>query len=114
MAHRELPPHRPRRADFPQRVRQADSPPLPVIFSWFGADSRVELCVHSNRVLSLDYVSFVRYIRSGNPFPPVGPVAAPCGSPAVPHLRRYYGFLRLLPIHPPPLRSTLGVTYLPY
>jgi hypothetical protein len=29
-----------------------------------------------------------RYIRSGNPFPPVGPVAAPCGSPAVPHLPR--------------------------
>ena len=29
-----------------------------------------------------------RYIRSGNPFPPVGPVAAPCGSPAVPHLHR--------------------------
>ena len=28
MAHRGLPPHRPHRADFPQRVRQADSPPL--------------------------------------------------------------------------------------
>ena len=27
MAHRGLPPHRPHRADFPQRVRQADSPP---------------------------------------------------------------------------------------
>ena len=30
------------------------------------------------------------------PFPPVGTVAAPCGSPAVPHLPRYYGFIRLL------------------
>src|SRR5438309_2108655 len=28
MAHRGLPPHRPHRADFPQRVLQADSPPL--------------------------------------------------------------------------------------
>ena len=28
LAHRGLPPHRPHRADFPQRVRQADSPPL--------------------------------------------------------------------------------------
>ena len=28
MAHRGLPPHRPHRADFPQRVRQAESPPL--------------------------------------------------------------------------------------
>ena len=29
-------------------------------------------------------------------------------------LSAHYGFLRLLPIHPQPLRSTLGVTYLPY
>jgi len=34
-----------------------------------------------------------------SPFPPVGPVAAPCGSPAVPHLHRYYGVVRLL-LHP--------------
>jgi len=27
-------------------------------------------------------------------------VAAPCGSPAVPHLRPYYGVLRLFQIHP--------------
>src|SRR5205809_1049009 len=30
------------------------------------------------------------------PFPPVDTVAAPCGSPAVLHLHRYYGFVRLL------------------
>ena len=40
---------------------------------------------------------FLRQIRPlVSPFPPVGPVAAPCGSPAVPHLHRYYGFVRLL------------------
>jgi len=31
-----------------------------------------------------------------SPFPPVGTVAAPFGSPAVPHLHRYYEVLRLL------------------
>ena len=46
-----------------------------------------------------------------SPFPPVGTVAAPCGSPAVPHLRRYYGFVRLLayPFLPPPV--SLGCRY---
>src|SRR5260370_17046883 len=34
-----------------------------------------------------------------SPFPPVGSAAAPSGSPAVPHLRWYYGVVRLL-IHP--------------
>jgi hypothetical protein len=45
------------------------------------------------------------------PFPPVGTVAAPCGSPAVRHLRRYYGFVRLLayPFLPPPV--SLGGRY---
>jgi hypothetical protein len=51
------------------------------------------------RVLSLGYVSFRQIRAPVPPFPPVGPVAAPCGSPAVPHLHRYYGFVRLL-IHP--------------
>jgi hypothetical protein len=40
-------------------------------------------------------------------FPPslqVGTVAAPCGSPAVPHLHRYYGFVRSLGILPRSLR----------
>jgi len=46
-----------------------------------------------------------------SPFPPVGTVAAPCGSPAVPHLRGYYGFVRLLayPFLPPPV--SLGGRY---
>src|SRR5207253_9699483 len=113
MAHRGLPPHRPQRADFPQRVRQADSPPLLRNLLLVRSEERRVGKECSNRFLSLEYVYFARYIRSGNPFPPVGPVAAPCGIPAVPHLHRYYGFLRPLPIHPSPLRSTLGVTYLP-
>ena len=37
----------------------------------------------------------------GSPFPPVAPVAATCrGGPAVRHLHRYYGVLRLRPIPP--------------
>jgi hypothetical protein len=40
MAHRGLLPHRPHRADFPQRVRQAHSPPRLRILSWFGVDNR--------------------------------------------------------------------------
>src|SRR5262252_4480039 len=56
-----------------------------------------------------------------SPFPPVGTVAAPCGSPAVPHLRRYYGFVRLLAYTflPPPVSlggrySSLRVYSLPW
>jgi len=56
-----------------------------------------------------------------SPFPPVGTVAAPCGSPAVPHLRGYYGFVRLLayPFLPPPVSlggrySSLRVCSLPW
>jgi hypothetical protein len=51
------------------------------------------------RGLSLVYVSFRQIRAPVSPFPPVGPVAASCGSPAVPHLHRYYGFVRLL-LHP--------------
>ena len=51
------------------------------------------------RGLSLVYVSFRQIRAPVPPFPPVGPVAAPSGSPAVPHLRGYYGVVRLL-IHP--------------
>jgi hypothetical protein len=50
---------------------------------------------------------FLRQIRPlVPPFPPVGTVAAPCGCPAVPHLHRYYGVVRLL-VHlsRPPLAS---------
>jgi len=39
-----------------------------------------------------------------SPFPPVGSVAAPFGSPAVPHLRWYYGVVRLL-VHPSSVAS---------
>ena len=43
----------------------------------------------------------------------MGPVAAPKnGSPAVPHLHRYYGLVRLLSPHPERLRSPLVVRYL--
>src|ERR1035438_7867576 len=56
------------------------------------------------RVLSLDYVSFQQIRTLASPFPPVGPVAAPCGSPAVPHLHRYYEVVRLLS-HPSVLPS---------
>src|SRR6266849_7937833 len=45
--------------------------------------------------------------------PPVGTVAAPCGSPAVPHFHRYYEALRLLAIHPRPPPVSLGGRYLP-
>src|SRR4029077_9357666 len=50
------------------------------------------------------HVSFQQIRVLVPPFPPVGPVAAPCGSPAVPHLHRYYGFIRSLSIHPRRLR----------
>ena len=42
------------------------------------------------------YVSFQPIRTLASPFPPVGSVAAPCGSPAVPHLHRYYWVVRLL------------------
>ena len=51
------------------------------------------------RGLGLVYVSFRQIRASVSPFPPVGPVAAPFGSPAVPHLHRYYEVVRLL-LHP--------------
>src|SRR5215471_18591360 len=56
-------------------------------------------------------VSFRQIRTSASPFPPVDPVAAPCGSPAVLHLRQYYGVVRLLP-HPsllPPVDPWLHV-----
>jgi ABC-type Fe3+ transport system permease subunit len=45
------------------------------------------------------------------PFPPVDTVAAPFGSPAVPHLRRYYGFVRLLAYPSLPPLVSLGCRY---
>ena len=61
------------------------------------------------RVLSLGYVSFRQMRTLVPPFPPVGAVAAPCGSPAVPRHHRYYGVIRLL-YHPsvPPLVDPRG------
>ena len=58
---------------------------------WF-----VDLHGHSDRGLSLDYVSCRQIRPLVPPFPPMGTVAAPFGSPAVPHLHRYCGFVRLL------------------
>ena len=55
--------------------------------------------------------SFPQIRTLASPFPPVGSVAAPCGSPAVPHLRRYYEVVRLLQ-HPsvlPPVDPWLHV-----
>src|SRR5215469_15190367 len=57
------------------------------------------------------YVSSQQIRTLASPFPPVGSVAAPCGSPAVPHLRRYYRVVRLLQ-HPsvlPPVDPWLHV-----
>ena len=68
---------------------------------------------HRNRVLSLGDGSLARGVPSGPPFPPVDTVAAPCGSPAVPHLRRYYEGLRLLATHPRRPPVSLGSRYLP-
>jgi hypothetical protein len=54
---------------------------------------------------------FLRQIRLlVSPFPPVGTVAAPFGSPAVPHVRRYYGVVRLL-VHP--FASASGLPWQP-
>jgi hypothetical protein len=50
------------------------------------------------RVLSLVMSPFDRCVACFS-LPPVGSVAAPCGSPAVPHVPRYYGVVRLL-AHP--------------
>jgi hypothetical protein len=53
-----------------------------------------------NASSSVSRLCFLRQIRHlVSPFPPVGSVAAPFGSPAVPHLHRYYGVVRLL-LHP--------------
>src|ERR1039457_3330621 len=51
--------------------------------------------MHS-RVLCLVPVALFRKQQPVHPFPPVDTVAAPCGSPAVLHLHRYYGLIRLL------------------
>src|ERR1039458_3214075 len=68
------------------------------------------------RVLSLGYVSFQQIRTLASPFPPVGLVAAPCGSPAIPHLPRYYEVVRLLG-HPSVLPSVdprLHISFNPF
>src|SRR5215469_16961324 len=64
----------------------------------------VDVCGHIVSSSESRYVSFQQIRTLASPFPPVGSVAAPCGSPAVPHLHRYYGVVRLLP-HPSVLPS---------
>jgi hypothetical protein len=55
---------------------------------------------------------FHRQLRTFvRPFPPVGTVAAPCGSPAVPHLPWYYGLIRLLVHRSSRLRFPLAASY---
>src|SRR5215471_20046232 len=71
----------------------------------------VDFCGHMVSSSESRYVSSQQIRTLASPFPPVGSVAAPCGSPAVPHLCRYYGVVRLLP-HPsvlPPVDPWLHV-----
>ena len=72
------------------------------------------LASSDNRLSSVDMVLDLgvspRIPESGrpdvSPFPPVGTVAAPSQGPAVPHLRGYYGVVRLLR-HPSTVTSGL-------
>src|SRR5215469_15739974 len=57
----------------------------------------VDVCVHTISSSESRDVSFQQIRTPASPFPPVDTVAAPCGSPAVLHLRQYYGVVRLLP-----------------
>jgi len=71
----------------------------------------VDVCGHIVSSSASRYVSFQQIRTLASPFPPVGSVAAPCGSPAVPHPRRYYRVVRLLQ-HPsvlPPVDPWLHV-----
>jgi hypothetical protein len=76
----------------------------------------VDVCAHTvSSSVSRD-VSFPQIPTPASPFPPVDTVAAPCGSPAVLPLRRYYGVVRLLP-HPsllPPVDPWLHVPPHPF
>jgi hypothetical protein len=75
----------------------------PILAGWFSCSADVRL--HNEPSSEPPYVSFRQIRMLAHPFPPVGPVAAPCGSPAVPHLPRYYGLVRSLSTRPHPLRS---------
>src|ERR1700747_447243 len=102
-----FPPHRSRRAGLPQRVPQADSLLGPRVYPFASSAIRLSSIGHTFSS-SVPRVCGTASIRQPvHPFPPVGPVAAPDGSPAVPHLRRYYWPLRLLPTRPCHLRSPL-------
>src|SRR5215469_10440342 len=72
----------------------------------------VDVCGHIVSSSVSRYVSFQQIRTLASPFPPVGSVAAPCRSPAVPHLHRYYRVVRLL-LHPsmlPPVDPWLHVS----
>src|SRR5580700_9177359 len=76
----------------------------------------VDVCAHNGSSSESRYVSFQQIRTLASPFPPVGPVAAPCGSPAVPHFHRYYGVVRLLN-HPSVLPSVdpwLHISFNPF
>jgi hypothetical protein len=75
----------------------------------------VDVCEHIVSSSVSRYVSFPQIRSLASPFPPVGSVAAPCGSPAVPHFHRYYRVVRLLQ-HPsvlPPVNPWLHVPHTP-
>src|SRR5262249_47426854 len=55
-----------------------------------------DVCRHIFPSSGPRYVSFQQIRTLASPFPPVGSVAARLTSPAVPHLRRYYGLISLL------------------
>jgi hypothetical protein len=76
----------------------------------------VDVCGHIVSSSVSRYVSFQQIRTLASPFPPVGSMAAPCGSPAVPHLPRYYRVVRLLQ-HPsvlPPVDPWLHVSLDPF
>src|SRR6516164_1680786 len=71
----------------------------------------VDVCAHKASSSESRYVSFQPLRTPASPFPLVGTVAAPCGSPAVPRPLRYYGVVRLLhpPSVPPPVDPRVHV-----
>ena len=77
------------RSGFVKRIHHLSSG----VFSWFGADSRSSFGYIATEFLSLDYVSFARYIRSGNPFlqwVPWPPLAGALRFPTFPGTMGFY------------------------
>jgi hypothetical protein len=76
----------------------------------------VDVCAHNDSSSESRYVSFQQIRTPASPYPPVGLVAAPYGSPAVPHFHRYYEVVRLLS-HPSVLPSVdpwLHISFKPF